>query len=174
MESIKTLGSGEKLTTPSVRQMLLDDLYEEVEKNDHNELKEGKKQVMGYPCRVCKSSGIDPEMACPCLACEGTGNDYEIHYGIQDGKMYAYIRQYGLETFKEYCKACRESEAELSTSQRANKSMIRPYALPAAIEMELLARGYDRRELQSGDNVRKVAKIVQTEWPYLMTTNLRF
>ncbi len=175
MASLKQFGNGEKLNTPSLSKMVVEDLVKTAVEDDNKKMDSNFRERMSYPCGVCKASGIDPDEKVPCFACEGTGKDYEIVYGIEDGVMVAHTEQYGLDFFKEYCKACREAEADMTLTNRANRFMVRAYSLPAVIDMELQARGFTPQEIRGGSGEsKKIAKVIQKEWPELMTTNYRF
>ena len=123
-----------------------------------------------HKCDKCKGSGFDYKDGIPCIACDGSGIEYMVHYGVSDGKAYAYISQYGLDAIKEYCKACREAEVD---KIRANASMISPFALPAFARVDMIAEGIPVDEmLHDGKLIRELANMVYARYPEFMKTNL--
>ena len=139
-----------------------------VEENWHN--------VERIPCGICRGSGYDHEDKMVCLACEGSGSDVEKHYGVEDMKMFAYCKQYGIDIFKEFCKACREAEAESTkglTYDKVNKvEYVTPFKIPYIIKMNLMAEGYPVDEMmQQRDGVTLLARAIVKKYPEFMTTN---
>ena len=174
MTTLKKVGDGDKVNTPHIAKMLQEDMIEGLMK-DYQNPKEDIIDEMTYPCGVCKGSGYDTEIKMPCTGCEGTGLDYKIVYGNKDGKLFAYTVQYGIDFFKEMCKAYREAESELSLSERANRLTVVRYKLPAVIDMELQARGFTPQDIRGGgERQEEICKIIQTEYPEFMCSNYRF
>lgn len=136
--------------------------------------------TMQRECKVCNNPydlgktnrpGYDPdEPFKPCGACDGTGLDYKFKFGMQDGKPFTVIKQYGLDALADLCKAYREEEISLLERQ---KRPMQQYFLMAHIHrLELIADGIPVDEYEQTGNMRALAKEMYNRWGQtFMTTN---
>ena len=160
---------GEKLNTPNLTKAITNDLIDKA-KLDKSLGDNWKATPEITKCGVCKGSGYDHEDGVVCMGCDGSGNDFELHYGCEDGKWYAYIIQYGLDGLKEYCKARREAEVD---HIRRGQPMLGACAFPKFVQMELSAGGMSPEEMQNPENTRKIVNYISKNYPWLMYTNLK-
>lgn len=122
-----------------------------------------------HQCGVCNGSGFDYKDGIQCIGCDGSGIDYELHYGVEGGKCYAYVVQYGLDALIEYCKACREAEVE---KIRVNAPILNVLALPAYARIDMIAEGIPVDEMVNrGD--RELLNLVAERYPQFLKTNLK-
>ena len=159
---------GKKMATPHLKSLVSEagDKYD-----DPTEDWKATPQIT--KCGVCKGSGFDYAEGIQCFGCDGSGIDYELHYGVEGGKCFAYVVQYGLDALAEYCKACREAEVD---SVRVNAPMISVFALPAYARIDMIAEGIPVDEmLNSSDAQAKndLINLVSTRYPQFMKTNLK-
>ena len=92
--------------------------------------------------------------------------------GCKSGQTYAYTIEFGMEAKKEYCKAMREAHAEAKLAgTHLKSSLMRPYALPKTIEMEMLARGYNLKEAEQNGQIKEIANVVAKEYPEFLCTS---
>ena len=158
---------GEKINTPNLSKAIDDDLRDKAEL-DKSLAANWKATPEVTPCGVCNGSGYDEGMVC--MGCDGSGTDFELHYGCEDGKWYAYIVQYGLDGLKKYCEARREAEVD---GIRANQSMLGACAMPKFLQMELTAKGMDVQKMIANGQTREIVNHVSQNYPWLMYTNLK-
>ena len=166
---IKIDGKGSEADTSALNGQMEAHVQELI---DHGEktLELDWENVEVEPCNVCKGSGYDATEKLPCFGCEGSGKSYEVRYGVSGGHIYANVSQWGLDFFKEMCKAYREAEVD---SVRV-KSAYAPLAkLPPIVEMEFKAAGIPVDELMTtSEGTLKLARIVQQTCPEFLTTNM--
>ena len=170
MGLIKIDGSGEEAQT-SAFNIKMEAKAQELIDHGEKTLEDDWENVEAKTCSVCKGSGIDLEEKISCYGCEGSGKSYEVRYGVSGGHIYANVSQWGLEFFKEMCKAHREAEVE---SVRKKRPMLGLAKLPPIIEMEFKAAGIPVDELMTNsEGVLELARIVKQVCPEYLTTNLQ-
>ena len=169
------LNKGEKFSAPAINTILEKEAQAAMDKGE-KEIENDWVNSFTEPCTVCHGSGIyqdeDTKKTEPCIGCEATGIDYRFVYGVEGMRIFSYVEQYGLDAFKEFCKARREAELE-NLEGIKKKSMRGVFALPQVLKFELESRGFDVDALIRAGQVREMAKIISSEYPEFMTTNLR-
>ena len=96
------------------------------------------------------------------------------HYGVDNGKVYGYLHQEGLEHTLAHCKHIRDNEASSSKTARLQESLGEEYLLPQILVEALRVRGLPMDDIvQSGDPVAwlEVDKIIEQEYPGFKLTN---
>ena len=125
-------------------------------------------------CKNCRGTKFDREDLTPCIACNATGVDMYVEYGVEDGKFVSRVVQNGIDPIVELCRELRELEANLSTTQRANKVTTAAFLLPEAARMELSILEPDFEQwVREGDN-KRATKLVRKHFPQFLTTNYLF
>ena len=157
------------IEAPAICSFIKEDIKAAIEAGEKS-LEEDWKNVESEPCHNCKGSGHDLEERMSCIACDGTGIDYEFHYGVVDGVVYARVVQNGVDAILEYCKAKREAETE--NWKRDDALGLVAFAIPNSVRCELIARGYPVDDWEEAGDMRSYAKVVQSHYPLFMTTNI--
>lgn len=128
-------------------------------------LKSNWKNVEKKKCGQCNG---DPLKRMGCITCDFTGIDYELHYGVEDGKLFAHMIQNGIDPILAVCKERRETEGRLKAEDMGREI----FMIPASIELELKAMDYPLDEWVSAGDMRSYGKAVQRHFPKFMTTNM--
>ena len=166
-----TLGQGNKVEAPGMVELMIDEVNDMLKGEDTKKLEKDWQEHHKEICKVCNGSGYDPEDKVSCFGCEGSGIDFEVHYGCYDGQPKGYVVAYGLDFFKEMCKAHREAE---DPGMIAKGAWLRPFMLPHFLKIELMSRGYPVDDMLTNNNgIRELANVVSNEYPEFMTTNLK-
>ena len=120
-------------------------------------------------CTACNGTKKRPDLGEDCCHnCDSTGAEHVLFFGMKGGQSYAYTKEFGMKAKLEFCKAMRESFQEVQDAGKvSNLSLVRPYALPKTIEMELMARGLNVND-KSEANVRQIANIVAKDYPQFL------
>ena len=162
---------GQKMATPHLKSIVEDGVAEMIAAGADNPDGDWKASPEIHKCGPCNGSGFDYADGVPCIGCDGSGIDYELHYGMEGGKAYAYVRQYGLDAIREYCKNCREAEVD---KVRANSALLRAFVLPAYARVDMIAEGIPVDEMMhDGELLRELTNMVAARYPEFMTTNLK-
>ena len=157
------------IEAPAICNHIRSEVQSAIEEGEKS-LEEDWTNIEKEPCNNCKGSGYDLEDRMTCIACDGTGTDYEFHYGVVDGVVYARVVQNGIEAFLEYCKTRREEETNEWKKDYALG--LSAFAIPNSVRCELVAQGYPVDDWEKAGDMRSFARAVQKHYPLFMTTNV--
>ena len=93
-----------------------------------------------------------------------------LHYGVHDGKFFAYGEQDDINEIKQYC---RERRMEEANNPNAYKWLgVVKWVMPKILELELMARGYPIEQMIATGELKELDKVFEKEYPEFKTTNL--